>query len=58
MDKESRKFIIRISIIAVMLLIAMLVDLTNWFSSEIQTIVTIANIVVDVVVDAFVLLDI
>lgn len=55
MDKESRNDIIIISIIAVMLLITMLVDLTNWFSSEIQTIVTIANIVVDVV---FVLLDI
>lgn len=58
MDKESRKYIIRISIIAVMLLITTLVDLTNLFSSEIKTIVSIANIVVDVVVVAFTLLDI
>lgn len=58
MDKESRKYIIRISIIAVMLLITMLVDLPNLFSSEIKTIVSITNIVVDVVVVAFALLDI
>lgn len=58
MDKESRKFIIRMSIIAVMLLITMLVDLLNCFSSEIKTIVSITSIIVDVVVDAFTLLDI
>lgn len=58
MDKEFRKYIIRISIIIVMLLITMLTDLPNLFSSEIQTIVAITNIVVDVVVVAFALLDI
>lgn len=58
MDKESRKFIIRMSIIVVMLLITMLVDLLNLFSSEIKTIVSITSIIVYVVVDAFALLDI
>lgn len=58
MDKELRKYIIRISIIAVMFLITMIVGLPNLFSSEIQTIVVIINTVVDVVVVAFALLDI